>query len=202
MAYFRQRWYQVGLGIAIVLLLGLPFWRDHLSSFRTLLTISFMTLLVHQAEEYQFPGYFPRMINTVLFDSRRPDRYPLNANTAWIINVWLGWGLYILAIVFGEHAVWLAIATIVVSAGNVFAHGVLFNVRGRTFYNPGLLTALLLFLPLIVFFFVYTARHGLLDPANLIIGIIIGMAVNYVGIVRTITLLARSDTPYAFVPFR
>lgn len=202
MAFFRQRWYQVGLGVAIVLLVSLPFWQDHLSSFRLLLTISFVTLLVHQVEEYQFPGYFPRMINSVLFNSQTPDRYPLNANTAWIINVGLGWGLYILAIVFAEHAVWLAIATIVVSLGNVFAHGVLFNIKGKTLYNPGLLTALVLFLPVAIYFFVYLARHDLLDPANLIVGIIAGMAVNYFGILRLISFLARKDTPYVFSPFR
>lgn len=202
MTFFRQRWYQIGLGVAIVLLLSLPFWHDRMSGFRLLLTISFVTLLVHQAEEYEFPGYFPRMVNTVLFESHTPDRYPLNANTAWIINVGLGWVLYILAIVFAEHAVWLAIATIVVSLGNVFAHSLLFNLKGRTLYNPGLLTALLLFLPVSIVFFVYLARHDLLDPANLIVGIIAGMAVNYFGILRLIPFLARKDTPYVFSPFR
>ena len=38
------------------------------------------TLLVHQYEEYEDPGYFPGQFNGGVFHSEEPDRYPLNTN--------------------------------------------------------------------------------------------------------------------------
>jgi len=199
---FRNHWYQAGLGLAILLTLALVLWHDRLSDFRLILCISLITLFLHQFEEYQWPGTFPRMLNSTLFKSERPDRFPLNANTAWIINVFLGWLLYAAAIVAGEHAVWLAIAAILVSCGNVIAHTILFNLKGRTLYNPGLATALTLFLPLTITFFVFIARHHLAHPASLVTGLVLGALINYFGVLRLITLLADKNTPYVFTPFR
>lgn len=39
--------------------------------------ISFMATLVHQFEEYEFPGSEPAIMNIVLQGSKEPDRYPL-----------------------------------------------------------------------------------------------------------------------------
>ena len=65
----------------------------------------------------------------------------------------MGWLFYFLAALFGEKVLWLGMATILVSAGNFVAHTFLFNIKGKTFYNPGMLTADLLFLPIAVYFF-------------------------------------------------
>ena len=99
------------------------------------------------------------MLNSVLFSSRQPDRYPLNAQSSLIVNVLVGWLVYFLAAVFSETLVWLGIATILVSVGNVLAHTFLFKSKGRTVYNPGMLTAIVLFLPLSVFFFSWVTQN-------------------------------------------
>lgn len=202
MSYFRRYWYRIGLVLATILAAAIAVGYWDISSFRTLLCISFISLLIHQFEEYQLPGYFPRMINTVMFKSTRPDRYPLNANTAWIINVWLGWPLYILAIVFADKAIWLATATIMVSAGNVIAHVLLFNIKGRTLYNPGMASALLLFLPMVIYFFIFLVQHQLWSIDSFLVGLALGAAINYFGVLKPITLLSNKNTPYVFKPFR
>jgi hypothetical protein len=46
----------------------------------------------------------------------------------------------LLAALFWGQAFWLAIATIMVSLGNVLAHTLVFNIKVRTLYNPGLFT--------------------------------------------------------------
>lgn len=202
MNFIRNRWYQVGLALAVILTVVLVYQQDSISSFRLLLTISFISLLLHQVEEYWLPGYFPRMINTVMFKSKTPDRYPLNTNTALIINLVIGWLLYILAIIFAESAIWLAIITITISAGNFLAHTFLFNIKGKTFYNPGMATSILLFLPITVYFFKFLSNHDLLQPTTLIIGLILGIIVNYFGILRLIPALSKKDTSFVFKPFR
>lgn len=194
----RKHWFQIGFGLAIICSIALLLWRNELSSFRILLGISLVTLFLHQFEEYQFPGGFPRMINNAMFHSNNPDRYPLNPNTALLINTSIGWALYVSAFIFAEHAMWLTIASILVSVGNVVAHVFLFNIRGKTFYNPGMFTALFLFLPLSIYFFVYISQHGLMSSTSLIIGVILGVIINYFGVLKLITLLGNENTKFIF----
>jgi hypothetical protein len=108
----------------------------------------------------------------------------------------IGWLTYFLAAVFAEEAVWLGIATILISAGNFIAHTFLFNIRGKTRYNPGMLTADLLFLPIAVIFFGLVIRSDLATPLNWAMGIPLGIALNYLGILKMIDLLKNKNTPY------
>jgi hypothetical protein len=113
MHFMRLHWFDVGLALAAVVgavLLIIPL--DRLS---LILWLQLIALFIHQAEEYRYPGYFPGMLNTTLYMSTKPDRYPLNTNTALLVNVGVGWLVYVLAAVLGEMALWLAIATMLVS---------------------------------------------------------------------------------------
>ena len=106
-----------------------------------------------------------------------------------------------LAIFLGQNAVWLAISTIVISAGNVIAHTFLFNIKGKTLYNPGMVTSLVLFLPMTVYFFVFLSKHHLIHPGTLAVGIVLGLLLNYFGVIRLIIILGKKDTSYIFKPF-
>jgi hypothetical protein len=115
--------------------------------------VSLVTLFFHQLEEYRIAGTFPGMINHVMFHSEMPDRYPLNSNTALIVNVVIGWLFYFLAALLGEKAIWLGLAIILVSLGNFIAHTFPFNIKGKTLYNAGMITSWIFFVPCIYFFF-------------------------------------------------
>lgn len=163
-----------------------------------LLWLSLISLLLHQFEEYRYPGYFPGMMNTVMFSSKQPDRYPLNTNTAFIINVTVGWFSYLLATLLGERAIWLGIATILVSVGNFIAHTFLFNIKGKTFYNPGMFTAIVFFAPLAGYFGYLLIQGNLATPAGWIAGIILGILFNVLGILKLIDWLKDENTEYIF----
>jgi hypothetical protein len=45
---------------------------------RKLMLMSFIAILIHQFEEYGFPGGEPAIANMVMQPSDTPDRYPLN----------------------------------------------------------------------------------------------------------------------------
>lgn len=53
---------------------GIRSWR--LSRPRLFSALSLAALMVHQFEEYNFPGYFPGMIDGGIFRSDKPERYP------------------------------------------------------------------------------------------------------------------------------
>ncbi len=196
MNFFRYHWFDVGLALTVILIVMLS--RSNLTGMGLLLWLSLGSLFLHQIEEWRFPGYFPGMANEVMFQSDAPDRYPLNANSGMIINVFLGWGSYLLAALFWKEAFWIAIATMVVSVGNIFAHTIIFNSKGKTLYNPGLLTSWLLFAPVVYFFIEITTQDTLAASTDWVIGIILGLLLNYFGIYKMILWLADRNTPYIF----
>ena len=198
MSFLRLHWFDVGIGLAAVT--GILLLVIHPVGLGLLLWISLITLFVHQFEEYRYPGYFPGMMNTVMFASERPDRYPLNPQTSLIINVIVGWLAYFLAALFYRHAIWLAIATLLVSVGNIIAHTLLFNLKGKTLYNPGMLTAVVLFLPLSIYCFSWIIGHHAATAIDWIVGIALGVAMNYIGVLKLIDWLKDADTAYVFPP--
>lgn len=196
MNFLRRHWFDIGLALAGAVAFAL--FLTPVSRLSLVLWLSLIALFVHQFEEYRYPGYFPGMVNLVLFASTQPDRYPLNTNTALIVNVVIGWLFYILAAVFGEHAVWFGIGTMLVSVGNIVAHTVLFNLKGPTFSNPGMLTAALLLLPLSIAFGVLIVQTNAATVLDWILGIGLGITLNYIGILKLIDWLKDEQTSYNF----
>lgn len=200
MRILRKHWFDMGGVLGIISLFVI--WHNSalMSPYNLLMWLSLATLFFHQLEEYRWPGTFPFMINKVLFKSNTPDVYPLNSNTALIINVVIGWGLYFLAAVLGTHAVWLGLATIMVSIGNFIAHTFLFNIKGGTFYNAGMFTACFLFAPCAFYFFYVTNQFQLITANDYLIGIPLGIIVNFVGVIKMIDWLKNKNSPYHFPP--
>ncbi len=194
--FLRFHWFDLGLVLAAAAVVYILL--ASLSPLALVLWLSLVSLFLHQVEEYRYPGYFPGMINVVMFSSTQPDRYPLNPNSALIINTLVGWGSYILAAAFGERFLWLAIASILISLGNFIAHTFLFNIKGGTRYNPGMLTAILLFLPISTYFFIFLAQTGQATTLDWVLGVVLGLALNVLGIFKMIDWLKLEDSPYVF----
>jgi Protein of unknown function with HXXEE motif len=186
MRFLRKHWFDLGGFFALLILLYLGFDYNNLSSYQVVMWISLASLFIHQLEEYRIVGSFPGMINKCMFRSDKPDRYPLNSQTALIINVCVGWIPYFLAAYFAEKAIWLGMATILISFGNTLAHCIIFNVKGKAFYNAGMASSLILFLPItIAFFYIITIEH-LASVWDYFIGIPLGYALNFIGVLKLI----------------
>jgi len=192
--YLRYHWFD--LAIILVIALATALYIIQPSGMTLLLWLSLGSLFLHQIEEWCYPGYFPGMLNTAMFKSDMPDRYPLNANSGMVVNVVFGWGSYLLAALFWQQAIWLAIATILVSIGNIVAHTIIFNIKGKTLYNPGLITSWLFFAPIVYFFFQMVVGEQLATPLDWAIGVALGITLNYLGIYKMILWLADRNTPY------
>lgn len=196
MDWFRKHWFDVGGMIAVFLSIFLWAKQDQLSEFQMFLWLHVIALLLHQLEEYRFPGTFPGMLNSSLFHSEIPDRYPLNPNTALYINL-SGCLLYFLAAIFGESAIWLVLMTVFISAGNVIAHTLLFNIKGRTVYNAGMVTALLCFIPCIYLFIKINEQQNLLSKEDYWVGVPLGIVANF-SIIWVIKHFANRDSNFSF----
>ena len=106
---------------------------------QVLLIFSWMGMLVHQFEEYAWPGGFPLISNMIVFNEiERPDRYILNQRQCFVSNVVLCYLCYIVPIFFPQ-LIWLAAAQIFQGLWQIPAHGIVLNMRLKSKYNPGLL---------------------------------------------------------------
>ena len=84
---FRRHWYSLGLIPAAVMAVWLAWNWDGIVWVQKLLALNFIVLILHQFEEYAWPGGFPWICNEVLTPKSGgpPDRYPLNQNNAAFI---------------------------------------------------------------------------------------------------------------------
>lgn len=193
----KIKWYEVG-GMASLLVL---MYSSQLFLFKDLtleaiLVFNFFALLVHQFEEYGYPGWFPGMLNRRIFDSKYPLHYPLNRRNAWVINVMYGWTLYIASIVFIDRFPALGMACILVSGGNVLAH-IGFSIKTRKPYNPGLLTSIVLFAPVVILYFVYMDPVLSYGDRSFWNGILLGVIANAM-IPFLVLILASENSPFEF----
>lgn len=196
--FIRKHWFDIGGLLSIWVLAFVYLHHQNLTPYQLLMWLSLVSLFIHQLEEYRIPGTFPGMINTAVYKSDIPDHYPLNANTSLIVNVFVGWLCYWLAAILAEKTVWLGLATILISCGNIIAHTFLFNIKGKTFYNAGMLTSWLLFIPCSYFFFSIVYANHLISTTDYLIGIPLGIMLNVVGILKMIDWMSDRNSKYAF----
>jgi hypothetical protein len=106
MSWYRHNWQYAGLVLVVIPLGYLAIGWDSLDVMQRVLLVSLGVLLLHEFEEWGWPGGEPAILNKVIYDGPKPDRYPLNANSAMIVNVFAAYPLYIVAAIFSD-AIWL-----------------------------------------------------------------------------------------------
>lgn len=152
MKWYRDNWFYVGAALFIVQAFILIFFGSNMDFLTKIMFLSFMALNVHQFEEYAFPGGFPMVMNMAFMgETEVPDRYPLNKKSAFVCNVGFMYPVYILGIIFNNQ-LWLGLAIVIMGVAQIFVHGIAFNKKLGTIYNPGMASIILLFIPLCVIY--------------------------------------------------
>ena len=170
--FLRRHWHDIGLGSAVVagacLLLG---WGD-LVVLQRLLLLNFIVVLLHQFEEYSWPGGFPAVANIVMFSSSNPDRFPLNQNSSMVANVLFAYGFYLVPVFF-PNVIWLGLAPVLVGATMQFiGHVIYVNWKLRSFYSPGVATTVFGHLPIAVIYIYYISVHHLADGRDWLFAVV------------------------------
>src|SRR5207245_2575099 len=101
--------------------------------------------------EYGWPGGEPAIMNMVLQPSDAPDRYPLNQNSAMLVNVLITYGFYLVPVFFPK-VIWLGLAPVLMGMLQFVVHGVVTNVKLKSIYNPGLAAVVFGHIPIGVFY--------------------------------------------------
>ena len=132
--------------------------------------------MLHETEEYVFPGGFARFFHRHIF-KLDTDEGPLTEDFIFYVNVIIVW---ILLPVFGllsvlDFAYGLWILYFSFFAG--LAH-ILLAIRARKLYNPGLVVSLLLNIPVSLWSILYMIEVGILDSFFINYHILVGLGLN------------------------
>jgi hypothetical protein len=198
MSFLRRYWYTVGLLVAAAAiswaLLG------DLSRVQLILLLNFVVLLIHQFEEYCWPGGEPWIMNEAMQLSDRPDRYPLNQNNALIINVFAAYPFYLVPVFFPQ-TIWLGLSPVLFGFAQFLVHGVATNIKLKGFYNPGLGAVLVGHIPLGIWYIVEVYSRGMIRGQDWVFAVI--YLVGFMAIVMKwlgYVVLVDKDSPYPFAP--
>lgn len=146
MNWLRNNWYYLGGVIFVGLTFFVALFGDGLDPRQRLAIVLFMTLLIHQFEEYACPGGFPLSWNAGASGERELyDRYPMNKKGCVFSNVSF-WVVYTIVIFLYEIPV-LVIMLSYVGFGQLMMHGVMINKKSGTKYNPGMATSIFVMVP-------------------------------------------------------
>lgn len=176
LAWWKRNWAHSGLLLALYLtvvavVFVLP---DDLPVF--LLLMMTPLYMLHEAEEYLFPGGFIRFFNRDVFGVDSDDE-PIDEDFSFFVNIGLIW---ILLPTFALLASWrldlgLWIPYFTLFAG--IAH-VPLAIKARKLYNPGLVVSLVLNVPAGAGIVAYFARTGHLENPWFNVHLLIGLALN------------------------
>lgn len=157
MKYLHSYWAHGGGAIAVGILLMLVLHREEWSGIDMLLWMHIALLMLHQFEEYVYPGGFQEFYNCNIWNKSRLTTRPLTNNGILFVNVVLGWTAYGIAALIGKSALWLATGLLFPTMVNGVMHSLMAILLRR--YNPGLFTALVLFLPFSSFALGYVLEY-------------------------------------------
>ena len=197
MSSYRDNWFNVGAILAMAIAGALALSGRRLSRPRLFSALNLVAFLVHQFEEYGFPGYFPGMLNAGVFKSDKPDRYPLNTNSSLIVNAVAGYPFYLLAALFPKRRS-LALAPVLFGFAQAVFHGIVPPLRAKALYGPGFLAALCLHVPIGIGYIRAVGSERPLESGELARAAAYTLAWAALGIGGPIRLLRDEESPYRF----
>lgn len=156
----------------IVAALWFALFRDNPASEQAIFTALLVIYMLHQIEEHLWPGGFRQFANAEVFHSGNDD-WPVGKGGVALVNVGIVW-LPIAAAALAPSALrWVGLVWIGGTLINALIH-VIATIRLRR-YNPGLVTALVLFLPFTIWALMYEHAHGLLSRAQIALVLVLGI---------------------------
>ena len=195
---FRRHWYKVGLVIAVGVIVLLVIRWQAFGVLQRLSLLNFAALLIHQFEEYGWPGGGPPFVNKAIRRGDPPDRYPLNQNNAMFINVIFAYPFYLIPVFF-PNVIWLGLAPVVFGMGQFIGHGIAMNLKLKSLYNPGLFAVVVGHIPIGVYYLYYIySRHLVTWWDWVFAAAYIAFFIGFLMQTVAYGWLASKDSPYPF----
>ena len=196
MKWFCRHWYEIGLFPAGIALFSLLIGWNGLSVLQRISLANFIGIMLHQFEEYGFPGGTPVFLNKYMRGGT--ERYPLNQFSAMLVNVVIAYLCYLLPVFFPE-IIWLGLAPILFGCVfQVMLHLVVFLIKFHHFYNSGLAAVLCIHVPCGILYIRYAASQGLLAGRTWLYTVLYLIGMILFTVLFGQKLFSKKDSPYPF----
>lgn len=177
-AWIKRDWAKAGLLISIFLFIFLFAFVKDTDFILFLLLLQTPLYMLHETEEYIFPGGFGKFFNMDIMKFETPDK-PLDENFIFYVNIILVW---IILPTFGllaannlQYGLWIPYFSFFAGLSHIAL-----GIKARKRYNPGLVVSLLLNIPVGTWSVLYLVEQGLLPNIFLNPHFFIGLGVNLV----------------------
>lgn len=197
-AYFhwlKREWAKVGFILSIYLFIFLFTFVKETDFVLFLLLLQTPLYMLHETEEYIFPGEFGRFFNIDILKLSTPDK-PVDENFIFNVNVILIW---ILLPLFGllatqnyQYGLWIPYFSFFAGVAHI---GLSF--KARKLYNPGLIISLLLNIPVGAWSIFYLSAQGFIPHIFLNFHLAIGLGANLILPVMGMVLYKKHVTATA-----
>jgi hypothetical protein len=177
--YFRwlkKDWAKVGVILSIYLFVMLFVFVRQYDFVVFVLLLQTPLYMLHQTEEYIFPGGFGKFFNTKIFNLETEDE-PLDENFIFYVNVIIIWIVLpvcgLLSTLNYNFGLWLPYFSFFAGVAHVAL-----ALKAKKLYNPGLMVSLFINIPVGLWSIRYLLGQGLIEHFFLNIHCLIGLAVN------------------------
>ena len=177
--YFRwlkKEWAKVGVILSIYLFVMLFVFVRQYDFVVFVLLLQTPLYMLHQTEEYIFPGGFGKFFNTKIFNLETEDE-PLDENFIFYVNVIIIWIVLpvcgLLSTLNYNFGLWLPYFSFFAGVAHVAL-----ALKAKKLYNPGLMVSLFINIPVGLWSIRYLLGQGLIEHFFLNIHCLIGLAVN------------------------
>ena len=176
MKNFVNHWATISLVAAVFVALIINFFSFNFT--QNILLALIVCLLLHFFEEFGFPGGFPYVGMKVLMNSteKNPARWGANNLNSLFGNWSFLFLIYILPLLFPSIK-FLTLAAVLFAFLEFFMHAILFNRKLKTFYNPGLVTAVFGMTPIAIYYLMSVRGQNLYAWSDYIVALVWCVAV-------------------------
>lgn len=185
--WLKKDWAKTGFILSIFLFIFLFIFVRPSDFVVFILLLQTPLYMLHQTEEYVFPGGFGQFFNKDIFKLETEDG-PVDQNFIFFVNIFLIW---IILPVFGllstidyRYGLWIPYFSFFAGIAHV-----LLAVRAKKRYNPGLIVSLFINIPVGLWSILYLINRGILENFFLNPYIVIGLGLNAILPIMGVVLL-------------
>jgi hypothetical protein len=153
-----------GLFSVLIILFVLLFSPYEFLSLHTAAWLNLAFLMLHQFEEYVYPGGFKDFFNNYIYKEKGIMKFRLNDISAFHVNVTLGWTAFLISAIAGtKGALFFAVILAI-----TFINGIVHTAAAIVFrmYNPGFVTGTFVFVPFSLYISYQLIQSGAVSTAS------------------------------------
>jgi hypothetical protein len=174
--WLKKDWAKTGFILSIFLLVFLFVFVRKNDFVVFILLLQTPLYMLHQTEEYIFPGGFGKYFNTKIFKLETEDK-PVDENFIFFINViliWIALPIFgLLSTIDYRYGLWIPYFSFFAGIAHI-----ILAIKAKKIYSPGLIISLLINIPVGLWSILFLLNAGILKNFILNPHILIGFGLN------------------------